>query len=222
MTSSVFCEKCNVTVRGNYSRCPLCQQPLAGEAVDGIFPHVKPHIRRLKKIMRLAAFFSIVSVVTCVALNVAFPSYGWWSVFVIAGLASLWLSLGVLINKMDNIYKAIVWQVVLISVLALVWDVFTGFRGWSVDFVIPILCTASMAALAVIAQAARLNLEDYVIYLVIDAVWGILCILLIIFNIAEIIIPSLICVAVSVISLSALYIFAGQALKAELKRRLHL
>lgn len=222
----MYCDKCKVTVRGRYSHCPLCQQPLSGDGTAEIFPDVQvrsqPSARRLKSILRLAAFVSIVSVVICIALNVIFPEYGWWSIFVIAGMASLWLSMGVLIRKMDNILKAIIWQVAIISILAVIWDVFTGFRGWSVEFVLPILCTASMAAMAIFAQVTRLKIEDYMIYLVIDSVWGILCVLLIVFNIVDIIIPSLICVACSIISLAALLIFEGRALKSELRRRLHL
>ena len=218
----MYCEKCGLSVRGEYSHCPLCQQTLAGEPEQSVFPVIHLREQRLKMILRLAAFASVVSIVLSLALNLAFPAYGWWAVFVIAGLASLWISMGILIQNIDNIIKAMVWQVVIISALAVAWDIFTGFRGWSVDFVIPMLCTASIAAMAIFAQATRLKIEDYVIYLVIDSVWGLLCVLLIVFDVSKIIWPCLICVACSVISLSALFIFEGRALNSELRRRLHL
>jgi len=218
----MYCETCKVTIRGDYVHCPLCQQTLTGEPIDGVFPVLLPEKKRLRAILRLAAFTSIVLMVVCFALNVALPAYGWWSVFVIAGLVSLWLSVGTFIKKRETVLKAIVWQVVIISALAVFWDLFTGFRSWSLEFVIPIMCTAAMAAMAIITQAARLNQEDYLIYMVIDAIGGILCVLLIVFDITDIIIPALICVGCSVISLAALFIFEHQALMSELRRRLHL
>lgn len=216
------CERCGVTVRGDFVTCPLCQQELQGEPIEGVFPKISPQKLRLRKIISFAAFVSIVALVICVLLNVALPSYGWWSLFVAAGMASLWLSLGVLIQKRDNVLKAIIWQVALIAALAFIWDLSTGFRGWSVDFVIPILFTAAMAAMAIFSQAAKLSIEDYLIYLVINSVLGILCVLLIVFDVVKIALPALICVACSVISLAALSIFEGKALREELKRRLHL
>ena len=218
----MYCEKCKVTVRGEYERCPLCQQKLKGEAGEGIFPEPMPETKKIKSFLRLCSFASVVVLVLCVAINFSLPDYGWWSIFVLAGMVSLWILLGVLINKKDNILKTMIWQAAIISALAAAWDLFTGFRGWSVEFVIPILLTATMAAMALFAQITRLRQEDYLIYLVIDSSWGLLCVLFIVFNVAEIVIPSIICVCASVISLSALNIFEGRALRAELRRRLHL
>jgi len=218
----VYCEKCKVTVRGKYARCPLCQRKLKGETGEEIFPEPVQETKKIKAFLRFCSFASIVVLVLSIAINFAFPDYGWWSIFVLAGMTSLWILLGVLINKKDNILTTMIWQAAIISVLATAWDILTGFRGWSVEFVIPILLTANMAGMALFAQITRIRQEDYLIYLVIDSSWGLLCVFFIVFNVAEIVIPSIICVCASVISLSALNIFEGRALRAELRRRLHL
>ena len=58
----------------------------------------------------------------------------------------------------------------LISALALFWDWWTGGRlSWSVDFVIPLLLTGAMIAMAVIARVMRLKIQDYILYLMLDA-----------------------------------------------------
>ena len=218
----MYCEKCKVTVRGAHARCPLCQRKLKGDVGEGIFPETMPETKTIRAFLRFSSFASVVVLAICVAINFAFPDYGWWSVFVLAGMASLWIVLGVTIKKKDTILKTMVWQVAIISILAVVWDLITGFRGWSVEFVIPILLTATMVAMALYAQITRLRQEDYLIYLVIDSSWGLLCVFFIVFNVAVIVIPSIVCVCASVISLAALNIFEGRALRAELRRRLHL
>ena len=55
----------------------------------------------------------------------------------------------------------------LISVIAILWDRFTGWKGWSVDFVIPFGILASASFLVpVIAKINRLEREEYLFYLV--------------------------------------------------------
>ena len=60
-----------------------------------------------------------------------------WFWFAGAGCACAWLVVMVAYYKRRNILKNEMWQLLLISVIAILWDRFTGWKGWSVDFVIP-------------------------------------------------------------------------------------
>lgn len=232
------CEKCQVSLTGQPAHCPLCGSdtapreesasgfpPAAGSLAAGgdgrSYPYlpyaVPPHIR----LIRLLQLGTIVAAVICVAINYILPSRGWWSLFVIAGIASFWLTFSIAMRKRHNIPKNLVWQTVLISVLALLWDIFTGFRGWSVDYVIPILCVGTMACLSVWARIKKLRAGDYLIYLIIDSIFGIVPLLLLLLDIPRVNFPSTICIAVSVVSLSSLWLLEGNALWAEICRRLH-
>jgi hypothetical protein len=142
--------------------------------------------------------------------------------FVIAGLASLWLSFLTINRQWWNIPKNIFLQLFVISILVFLWDIFTGFNKWSIDFVIPILFSCSMIALAVFAKVRKLKVEDYIIFLVIISVISIFSLLLIIFHAVSIIYPAMICFTLSIISLAFLLLFEGRALLHELQRRMHL
>lgn len=220
----MYCNKCRVHIRTPQNRCPLCQGELIGgrDESEQIFPCIGRDRMWLRIPIRIAAFCSLVAVVVCVAANLYFHRAGGWSLFVIAGIISFWISFAVMLKKRDNVNKAIIWQVIIVSVLAVLWDAFTGFHGWSVDFVIPIMCTCTMIAMWVIAQITKLYIEDYIIYVVIDSCLGILSAMMIIFGSLNFILPSAICVATSIIFLGALFIFEGGAMCAELHRRLHL
>lgn len=220
----MYCSKCGVHMRTYQTRCPLCQGALTGafEENGQIFPRVGRDEIWMKALIKIAAFCSLVAVAVCIGANLYLHRVGGWSLFVIAGIGSFWLSFAVVLKKKDNIHKTIVWQTVIISGMAVLWDIFTGFHGWSVDFVIPVMCICAMIAMSVIAQITKLHIEDYMIYVIIDSCLGILSATLIILDIIHFILPSVICITASIISLGTLFIFEGRAMRTELRRRLHL
>ena len=216
------CNNCKIDLPGTPKYCPLCQGELSGtgDAAENAYPFIaveKPH----RTLYSWVAFGAITVSVICVAVNLSVPQGGFWSLFVLGGIASLWISFAVIIKKMKNIPKTILWQVALTSLLAFIWDHFTGGLGWSTDYVLPILGTCAMIAMAVVSRVKKLDIKDYIIYLVIDSFWGILSFILILVNYLTVVYPSAICFAASVISLGALISFEGKALWSEIQRRMH-
>ncbi len=105
--------------------------------------------------------------------------------------------------------------------MAYLWDLFTGFHGWSLNYVLPILCTCAMVAMSVIAKIRKLDIESYLLYLIMDCVFGILSFTLLVIGKTSVVIPSAICFASTIIFLAALLFFEGKTLFAELQRRFH-
>ncbi|GHV52434.1 hypothetical protein AGMMS49579_09660 [Spirochaetia bacterium] len=221
----LYCHRCKVSVSGSSRRCPLCQGDLAGDAEPerNVFPVIPPPSAAFKRLIRFIALGTIAVAAISVAVDMSVHTGNvWWSLFVIAGLASLWLSFLTINRQWWNIPKNIFLQLFVISILVLLWDFFTGFNKWSIDFVIPILFSCSMIALAVFAKIRKLKVEDYIIFLVIISVISIFSLLLIIFQVVSIIYPAMICFTLSIISLAFLLLFEGRSLLHELQRRMHL
>lgn len=219
-----YCENCRVRVTGAPRRCPLCQGDLSGQAggSGNVFPTVGAMADPRRFWINLAILLTVAVAAICVTFNLSPRSTGWWSLFVLAGLASFWIAFTLAVRKRKNIPQTIIWLTAVISIMAVAWDYFTQFRGWSIDYVVPILCTCAMIAMAVLARLTHLGIEDYIIYLIIDSVLGIVPVIFIIFDWLRVEIPSIICVVSSVVSLTALVLFEGPALQAELHRRTHL
>ena len=218
-----YCEKCRVNVEGNFAFCPLCQnelRDLGGENQE-YFPYVPTIYHQYNVLFRILILLSIVAGVTCVTINLLFPDSGWWSLFVIAGLVCLWISLSIGIRKRKNIPKNTMYQVVILSMIGVLWDLFTGWHGWSLDYVIPIVCLCAILTFFILHRIFGIRQSDLMIYLVMDSVFGILPVVFFFTGLLHIPYPSLICTAVSIIFLSALLLFRGDSLLAELKRRLH-
>jgi hypothetical protein len=223
----LFCHNCKVRVSGSPRRCPLCQGELGAEGpatpANNVFPEIPIQPVPVKRLISFIVFGTITVAVISVALNIAIPTGGiWWSLFVIAGLGSLWLSFLVINNQWWNIPKIIFLQLLVLSALVLLWDFFTGFYKWSLNFFIPTLFSCSMIALAVFAKVRKLKVEDYIIFLGIISVISIFSLLLILFRVVTIVYPAVICFALSLISLAFLLVFEGKSLWEELQRRMHL
>lgn len=220
-----YCNYCNVHIRDRKEKCPLCGNVLPKEdkdtdEIDNAFPTIALSYEKnlAKKIM---IFISIAAVVVSFSIEAIFPTRINWPMLVLLGLISMWLCLIVILQKSYHIPKKIVWMVFLVSILALFWDWNTGWRGWSIDYVIPIACMSAMALMYVTAKILHLSVKDYITYAFIDAIFGIIPLLFIVFDWAKVVYPSVISVAFSIITLAAIFIFKGDNIKSELEKRMH-
>lgn len=218
-----YCNNCKVHVAGNRKNCPLCQGILAGEKYqDEVFPKISFVYREHSLFFKVMLLVSIVIASVSAAINILLPQGGAWSLFILGGLVSVWASIITAINKRNNIPKNIVYQVMVISVIATIWDFLTGWKGWSITYVIPFVCFSAMASMAVISKVRRLYAEDYILYIIIDGLFGLVQIVFIFTGGLSVLYPSLICIVTSIVSLSKILIFEEKILQAEIKRRLHL
>lgn len=210
-----LCEKCGVTVEGAMKYCPLCQaetRKLDGDTRE-TFPSIPTVYKKYNLFFRILIFASVVAGVVSVTVNLLIPTPVFWAFFVLVGIACMWVMLAISVRKRRNIPKSILYQVVVVSLLAVLWDAITGWHGWSLNYVLPIVCTGAMIAMSVIARVLNLHFEDFIIYILIDAVFGIVPVIFLISGHVQAPIPSFCCVAGSVISLAALFLFEGERMK---------
>lgn len=217
-----YCEKCKVSVRGKEMVCPLCQNRLSGTDEEGLYPSVPTIYRQYELFFKLLIFSTIAVGVICVAVNLIFPQSGYWSVFVVLGVLCFWISLPYALRKKDNIPNNITAQVFILSVLSLGWDWFTGWRGWSLNFVIPISCSIAMVSLAIIARVTKIPAEDYIVYLIVDIMFGIVPLFFYLTGHVGFVIPSVVCIALSILSLSGLILFEGKNVLREIIKNFRL
>ncbi len=220
----LYCDKCAVKVAGNRSRCPLCGMPLSGKGhpAPEVFPQLPPLKEKRNLIFRLVIFVSIAGAVICSAVNFLLPQTGVWAPFVVIGVICIWVDAALSIRKFGNIYKSILWQSVILSVLAVVWDLLTHWRGWSADYAIPIILGAAIISMSIIAQIQKLHVEDYLVYLLIDIVFGMIPVILLAAGLVHVPLPTIICAALSLIYLAALFVFEGKNILLEIRKRMHM
>ncbi|NMC56982.1 MAG: hypothetical protein GYA50_07175 [Eubacteriaceae bacterium] len=220
----LYCEKCNVKISGQRGECPLCQNVLrqSDDADEEIYPVVPTTLNTYKLYFKILLFVTIVGVVSSIAVNILLPKTGAWSSFVSLGGIYIWVAVWVGIQKRQNIVKNIFYQSVMILIAAILLDLFFLHNNWSLNYILPCLCIGMMTAVTILAKVMNLPISQYVTYLILICLFSIIPSILIITGLVTVYYPSVICVGVSIISLSALFIFQGGNIIAELKRRLHL
>ena len=219
-----YCNKCKTHITGSLTYCPLCQSELVviDEKVEEFYPIAYESDATNHMILKIFAFISVVVSILSIFMNLILPTKIWWSLIVVATFVCLWISLSIAISKHKNILKYLLHQSIIISLFSMFLDYFTGSYGWSINFVIPVIFTLAMIVMYILSKILRLQAGEYMIYLLLDALFGIIPILFLVTDRVKYTVPSFICILVSLISVTALIIFEGRAMMSELKRRLHI
>ncbi len=217
-----YCGKCKVTVKSGTARCPLCQNNLEGEAEAEAYPVLPTLYKQYALFFKLLILATVSAGVISVAINLILPQTGYWSLFAVLGIACFWITLAVVYRRKNNIPHIITNQVMVLSVFSVGWDYLTGWRGWSLDYVIPLTCVGAMVVLAVVAKVMHLPAGDYIAALFVDIAFGIVPIVFYLLGMINVAIPSILCIALSLISLVGLILFEGKSMRLELIKRLHM
>lgn len=216
------CKQCHVKIRGNAKCCPLCQGELTGSAEQNIFPTVQIQYPLSQKMFRIGLFITLVAIAICIGINLSRPQDGGWVLFVIAGSACFWFSVSIALKKWHNIPKNILWQVIILSVLAYFWDMKTGYRGWSLEYVFPFLCIGAIIGTCLLAYFLKLHTSEYILYLMLDGILAIIPLIFLLKHKLNVLYPSAIYVSVSIILFGGLFLFRRDLFFSEIQRRTHL
>lgn len=219
-----YCSHCKVYIREDRERCALCENTLDNEVIEkseDIFPEIPPFYES-HLVVKILIFISIVAIVVSFGFNMIFPNTKNWTIPILFGVLSVWIGLIIIVQKRYHIPKKIVWQAIIISILSIFWDHQTGWRGWSLDYVIPIASVSAMIIMFITAKIMKLSIRDYITYAFMDGLFGIIPILFIAFNLVDTIYPSIISIGFSIISMSAIFIFQGNEIKTEMNKRMHM
>ena len=175
-----------------------------------------------RKVMQTFSFLCIVVAVVCGMLNYLTLETLNWFWFAAAGCFCGWLVVFVAYAKRRNILKNETWQLLIITVLCILWDHFTGWRGWSLDFVFPFGSLAVLGSVPVIARVNHLESEEYLYYFMQAAMIGCVPLILLWTDLVHYKIPSVVCVGISFLVLAGLFIFQKKNMTREFHKKLRM
>lgn len=175
-----------------------------------------------RKVMQIFSFLCIVVAVVCGMLNYLTLETLNWFWFAAAGCFCGWLVVFVAYAKRRNILKSETWQLLIITVLCILWDHFTGWRGWSLDFVFPFGSLAVLGSVPVIARVNHLESEEYLYYFMQAAMIGCVPLILLWTDLVHYKIPSVVCVGISFLVLAGLFIFQRKNMTREFHKKLRM
>lgn len=185
------------------------------------FPKETTPVHQNLKFFEWFSFACIAITCVCVMFNIMFTPHLHWSAFVAGGALSMWLAFAVGFVKRHNLLKNGIWQILLLSLLCIVWDLCTGWHAWSVDYALPCICLAGDLSIIVITKLQKLAVEEYMIYHIMAGLLGLIPGLLVLFDLAQLPLLCVLCSGISFLWIVALLIFRRRDMFAELYKKLH-
>lgn len=195
-----------------YSVCPTSAEPE--------FPEVEQDDVHIW--FRLYSFICLALIATCVAIHFSFDVSTNWTISMAAGVASAWAIIGVGFKKRFNLLKSAMWQLVLLSVGSVVWDWFIGWKGWSINYFIPVLCMFILLFMFIVSIARKDTAREYMIYFVMNCVFGMLVpLFFLVMGWIQYRMLSVFCVLFSFLFFVAIVMFKGKEFKEEMNKKFH-
>ena len=219
------CKNCQVAVLDDTLVCPLCSSVLEGEGEAGyapMYPNVKNKARILNWIVKIYTFLAIIIEVVLIIVNVRTFRHVWWSA--ISGIAILYLyiTLRFSIQKNKGYRRTIMIQVAGATLLTIAIDYIVGYRGWSVNFVVPGAVLLLDLAIFILMLVNKFYWQSYSLMQMFTVLFSIL---LLVFWRRGIIwhpVVSIVAASVSAAMLLGTLIFGDRKAINELKRRFHM
>lgn len=175
-----------------------------------------------KKVLQIFTFCCIAAIVISMMTDIIISPGMHWSVFVAAGCATMWLTMAVGYVKRFNLLKNAAWQLLIMSGICVLWDLGTGWRGWSVNIGIPDICLLIQVVMLIISRIRSLSPREYMIYYVMAAVYSmILPLILLVTGVIHYRTPSVICIGCSFLLLIGLILFKRKEFKEEMHKKFH-
>lgn len=216
------CKQCKVEIKDETHYCPLCHCVLEqGEDDKDTYPDVRFKTKRLMLVARIYLFVALIASVLLVLVNRTFYHGVWWSAIAIAGLAYIYLTLHfAILNDAGYRMKIVVLTVFGILTVILI-DVVMGYRGWSINYVLPGLVLLIDIGIIILMIVNARNWQSYLLF----QIAVILCSLIswILWKMGLLTHPLLsqIAFGVSVFLFLGTVIIGDRRARTELKRRFH-
>lgn len=157
------CRYCQIEILDGAAHCPLCRSALeAGEGREAMYPDVRIRTKKLALACRIYLFCAIVLESALVLLNAVMEHQLWWCIITGLILLYVYLLMRYALLGTDG-YQSKTFVLTLLTVLsAVAVDFVTGYRGWSVDYVLP--CGILFIDIAVIVLMAvnHRNWQSYI------------------------------------------------------------
>lgn len=216
-----YCKRCGVKIVCPSRRCPLCQGKLEGEPEeDGqLFPDTMGEKSVISLFMKIFNFFCIALIILGLAVNIMIPSRIFWAGFSTAAVICVWILTAVAIYKRRNLLKNALWEMVMLWGICIFWDIITGYRGWSLEYGIPVTILMVFPILTILVKVLHLPPAYYMIYFIMACTAGILQICFWVFGLVEMKAAVILCAAVSALILAGLIIFQGRNFWEELRKK---
>ena len=216
------CNKCNVYINTKTNKCPLCGCNIKNSNGENVFPHINYLNRKYHLMKKILLFLSLCGIFISLYINYSIAHTLSWSYFVVLGIITFWITLLISLNSRKNLIKMLFLEMIILITLSLIWDYSTGFKLWSINYLLPFLCVLYLIGIFILKLFMKRYKSEFVFYASISSIIGLIPGVLILFDKLYVIFPSYICSIFSIVMLIYLLVFNKKIVKDELEKRFHI
>lgn len=218
------CEICGAKLTGRRKICPLCGQTLDSSVTKEdfeVYPEVPIRLtyRGLNWIISLWGVVMLALLVVLKLTVLRRMPYFWPLCLGVAG-AHVILLAGV--RKWRNLPKSVMYAAVACVLISLALDLLTGWRGWSLNFVLPILGGGLESFFFALCVSVRGKHSAYGIYFFLSSLWVATVLILAFTGVITLWLPTLVATLLAAILMVILTALQGRDFLSELSRRFHI
>ena len=216
------CYNCKIEILDETETCPLCKSVLEQtDELENMYPNVRIIMKKLLLFSRIYLFCAIVMEAVLLGINILTDSQIWWSAITGLGLLYSYVVLRYAILGKAG-YRAKVILLSLIAILsAIAIDFVTGYRGWSVDYVMPAGILLVDAIIIGCMIWNHRNWQSYIMWQLLMIFFSLFPALLYILKLEKNAIMAFMPAAVSAAIFLGTMIIGDRRASLELKRRFH-
>jgi len=216
----IRCKKCDVLVNTLSENCPLCGSKIPHND-DNIYPITKRIIT--SNFLRKILIFNVL----CISMIVLLINYTItpdvnWCGFVIAGLISFFIIFDGIMMGRKKVLKLMFYMCIVLILITLFWDYYTGFRGWSINYAFPslLICYGLFLLVLRFVSYFAFRANSNIIYL--HVLLEFVPFVLLQNGIITFKPLSIICACLGILNLLILLLFDYSRLKLDLEKKLHI
>ena len=218
------CKRCDVYVKDDTIQCPLCDSILEGsDKGENSYPKLADELHRFLFVKKVLYFSMLVIGAISVLVNYYTFQYMsiYWSIIVLGAIGYCCFTLSYTVMHRTNIGAKVIAQAAGALILAWIIDMVTGYRGWSLRFVIPALLLLADVTLLVLTAIQPHKWQGFFMCQI--GVWLLSVVSLVIaaFGFVNNMFLAVITCVFVWLALAGTIIFGGKKAKMELKRRFH-
>lgn len=221
------CSRCNLLFNTTRKSCPLCFEILQdhdGKEFQGPdYPRPETETAPYNVLLRIITFLSVIAIFTSVLVNaLTFKNTKTlWSLIVILGVLYFWVLLRSTFRAKSNVPMKLVIQMLMLSILIIGIDSVSGFKRWSLNYVVPFLSMASLLAI-ISVLIGRVRFGEYLLYLLAAIILGFIPFILWLVKLITVLWPSLSAASLSFVTIIGMIVFADKETREEFKKRFHI
>lgn len=218
------CYKCDVEIMTKTNICPLCKNKLENQKCtneDEVFPYI-PIVHKGHGIfLKIMALIFFANTVICMIVNLMTSKAVTWAWIVLAANICVAWSLGMAIKKRHHFARLMFSEYFFIIVSSMLWDYFTGWHLWSLDYVLPLVSMIYIYICFILRLFFPYQLKNYFMNIVFACMIGLVPVILLTLDIMSVKWTAYVSAITSVVMLFSLLVFDGKKIKKECETRFH-